>query len=111
MITGGIDVGSLTAKAVILDAASGHVLGTSLLRLAHDPGAAGRLALDAALQQAGVAAAALENGAADRDVKYYEGKVTGAKFFARNMLPNLEATRIAIEQIDNDVMELDEAAF
>jgi len=63
------------------------------------------------ITQAEVAAAALENGAADRDKNYYEGKVTGAKFFARNMLPNLEATRIAIEQIDNDVMELDEAAF
>lgn len=63
------------------------------------------------ITQAEVAAAALENGAADRDTHYYEGKVAGAKFFARNMLPNLVATRQAIEQIENDVMELDEAAF
>jgi alkylation response protein AidB-like acyl-CoA dehydrogenase len=61
--------------------------------------------------QAEVAAAALENGAAERDLDYYEGKVTGARFFARNMLPNLEATRIAIQQIDTDIMELPEAAF
>ncbi|MCB8915158.1 MAG: acyl-CoA dehydrogenase [Thermoleophilales bacterium] len=63
------------------------------------------------ISQAEVAAAALDSGASDRDREYYEGKVTGAKFFARNMLPNLEATRVAIAQIDNDVMELDEAAF
>jgi hypothetical protein len=63
------------------------------------------------ITQAEVAAEALANGASDRDVNFYEGKVTGAKFFARNMLPNLEATRIAIEQIDNDIMELPEEAF
>ena len=63
------------------------------------------------ITQAEVAAAALENGASDRDKGYYEGKVTGAKFFARNMLPNLEATKLAIEQIDNDIMELSESAF
>ena len=63
------------------------------------------------ISQAEVAAAALENGPEARDKDYYEGKITGAKFFARNMLPNLEATRIAVEQIDNDIMELDEAAF
>ncbi|MCB0861434.1 MAG: acyl-CoA dehydrogenase, partial [Solirubrobacterales bacterium] len=63
------------------------------------------------ISQAEVAAAALENGASGRDSSYYEGKVTGAKFFARNMLPNLDATRRAIEQIDNDIMELPEEAF
>jgi len=63
------------------------------------------------ISQAEIAAAALENGAAGRDRDFYEGKITGARFFARNMLPNLEATKLAIAQIDNDVMELDEAAF
>ncbi|MCB0871337.1 MAG: acyl-CoA dehydrogenase [Solirubrobacterales bacterium] len=63
------------------------------------------------ISQAEVAAAALENGASDRDKPFYDGKVTGAKFFARNMLPNLEATKLAIEQIDNDVMLLSENAF
>ncbi len=63
------------------------------------------------ITQAEVAAEALANGASDRDVNFYEGKITGAKFFARNMLPNLEATRIAIEQVDNDIMELPEEAF
>ena len=46
-----------------------------------------------------------------RDRPDYGGKVTGAKFFARSMLPNLEATRTAIENIENDVMELSEEAF
>ena len=63
------------------------------------------------INQAEVAAAALENGAAEKDKDFYEGKVTAAKFFARSMLPNLQAFRTTIEQIDNDVMELPEAAF
>ncbi|MDT5092127.1 MAG: hypothetical protein QOH60_1490, partial [Mycobacterium sp.] len=32
-------------------------------------------------------------------------------FFAKNMLPLLTSTRTVIENIDNDVMELSEAAF
>jgi len=63
------------------------------------------------IRQAEVASAALEAGASERDQPFYEGKVTGARFFARNMLPNLEAARIAIAGIDNDVMELPEEAF
>ncbi len=63
------------------------------------------------IRHAEVAAAALENGASGKDKAFYEGKVTAAKFFARNMLPNLEATRTAIEAIENDVMELPEEAF
>ncbi|MBN8867843.1 MAG: acyl-CoA dehydrogenase [Solirubrobacterales bacterium] len=63
------------------------------------------------LTHAEVAAAALENGASGTDKSFYEGKVTAAKFFARNMLPNLEAFKTAIEQIENDVMELPEEAF
>ena len=62
---------------------------------------ADRLAAD---QPGEIAAAALENSAARRDRDFYEGKITGARFFARNMLPNLEATKLAIAQIDNDVM-------
>ncbi len=63
------------------------------------------------IRHAEIAAAALEAGTSDSDRPFYEGKVAAAKFFARNMLPNLRATRVAIENIDNDVMELDEAAF
>jgi hypothetical protein len=63
------------------------------------------------IRHAEIAAAALEAGASDNDRPFYEGKVVAAKFFARNMLPNLKATKAAIENIDNDVMELDEEAF
>ncbi|POX94332.1 hypothetical protein C3477_27020, partial [Mycobacterium kansasii] len=42
---------------------------------------------------------------------YYEGKVAVASFFAKNFLPLLTSTRDVIETLDNDIMELDEAAF
>jgi alkylation response protein AidB-like acyl-CoA dehydrogenase len=63
------------------------------------------------IRHAEIAAAALEEGASDIDRPFYEGKVAAARFFARNMLPNLKATRALIEDIDNDVMELSEQAF
>ena len=52
------------------------------------------------IRHAEIAAAALEAGTSDSDRPFYEGKVVAAKFFARNMLPNLKATRAAIENID-----------
>lgn len=54
MITAGIDVGSLTAKAIIFDDEPGRVLGRSLISLTHDPAQAGTLALQEALAGAGV---------------------------------------------------------
>lgn len=63
------------------------------------------------LRQAEVALAALDNGASGDDKAFYEGKVAVATFFAKNMLPLLTSTRGVVENIDNDVMELDEAAF
>ncbi|MEX0621242.1 MAG: acyl-CoA dehydrogenase C-terminal domain-containing protein, partial [Solirubrobacterales bacterium] len=63
------------------------------------------------IRQAEIAAKALEDGASEMDKPFYEGKIVAAKFFARNMLPNLKASRAALENIENDVMELDEAAF
>ncbi|MBR7193218.1 MULTISPECIES: acyl-CoA dehydrogenase [Gordonia] len=63
------------------------------------------------LRQAEVALAALDNGASDADKSFYEGKVAVASFFAKNMLPLLTSVRVTVENIDNDIMELDEAAF
>ena len=63
------------------------------------------------LRQAEVALAALDNGAAGDDKAFYEGKVASGKFFAKNMLPLLTAIRGTVENVDNDIMELDEAAF
>ncbi|MDE1675276.1 acyl-CoA dehydrogenase [Nocardia gipuzkoensis] len=63
------------------------------------------------LRQAEIAMAALENGATGADEAFYSGKVAVAQFFARNVLPELTATRAVLSNLDNDIMELDEAAF
>ena len=63
------------------------------------------------LRQASVAIAALDGGAAGADGTFYEGKIAAASFFAKNFLPLLSGTRQVLEALDNEVMELDEAAF
>ncbi|MBF6245029.1 acyl-CoA dehydrogenase [Nocardia elegans] len=63
------------------------------------------------LRQAEVAIKALDNGATGSDEAFYNGKVAVAQFFARNVLPELTSTRTVLSNLDNDVMELDEAAF
>jgi hypothetical protein len=63
------------------------------------------------LRQAEIAIAALDGGATGADKSFYEGKIGVASFFAKNMLPQLTSTRVILENIDNDPMELDEAAF
>ena len=40
-----------------------------------------------------------------------QGKVAAARWFARQVLPRLAAERAIAEATDNDVMDLDEAAF
>jgi alkylation response protein AidB-like acyl-CoA dehydrogenase len=62
-------------------------------------------------RQAAVAVAALDAGANGAERSFYEGKVAVASFFAKNFLPLLASTREVIETLDNDIMELDEAAF
>jgi len=62
-------------------------------------------------QQAVVAIAALDGGATGADKSFYEGKIAVASFFAKNFLPLLTSTRLVIDTIDNEVMELDEASF
>ncbi|MEV0669432.1 acyl-CoA dehydrogenase [Mycobacterium sp. NPDC050441] len=62
-------------------------------------------------RQAAVAIEKLDAGATGEERTYLEGKIAAASFFAKNMLPLLTSTRQVIETIDNEVMELDEAAF
>jgi hypothetical protein len=59
------------------------------------------------------AALAIEKGAAASGTEkaYYEGKVASARFFCRNVLPYISATRKVVEASALDLMELDEAAF
>jgi len=62
-------------------------------------------------RQAAVAVEALDAGATGAERSFYEGKVAVASFFAKNFLPLLTSTREVLETLDNDIMELDEAAF
>jgi hypothetical protein len=62
-------------------------------------------------RQAAVAVAALDAGASGAERSFYEGKIAVASFFAKNLLPLLTSTREVIETLDNEIMELDEAAF
>ncbi|GAB3015407.1 acyl-CoA dehydrogenase [Mycobacterium bourgelatii] len=63
------------------------------------------------IKQAGVALKALDEGPSPKDVKFYEGKVVVAKFFANNMLPKLSGVRSVIEHLDDDIMRIPEDAF
>jgi hypothetical protein len=63
------------------------------------------------LRQADVALAALGGPVAARDQAFYEGKVGAARFFARTVLPQLSAQRTIVENADDALMELPEAAF
>ena len=61
------------------------------------------------LVQANVAQAAL--AASNGDEVFYRGKIATATFFAANMLPNLAGLRGIIENLDDEIMSLPEAAF
>jgi hypothetical protein len=58
-----------------------------------------------------VAIEKLDAGASGADRDFYEGKIAVASFFAKNFLPLLTSTRTVLGDLDNDVMELPEAAF
>jgi len=62
-------------------------------------------------KQAAVAISALDAGVTGDDKAFYEGKVAVASFFAKNFLPLLSSTKLVLENLDNEVMELDEASF
>jgi alkylation response protein AidB-like acyl-CoA dehydrogenase len=63
------------------------------------------------LRHAEVAQRALDAGASAKDTPFYQGKIGAARFFAATVLPELSARRKIVEQADNALMELDEAAF
>ena len=63
------------------------------------------------LRGAEVALARLDAGVTGSDKAFYEGKIAAASFFARNTLPKLAAERAIAENVDDSVMDLDEAAF
>jgi alkylation response protein AidB-like acyl-CoA dehydrogenase len=63
------------------------------------------------VRQAEVALAALAGAVSERDRHFYEGKVAAARFFCSQVLPRLAAERVVVENTDNALMEVDEAAF
>ncbi|RAG83630.1 acyl-CoA dehydrogenase [Streptacidiphilus pinicola] len=63
------------------------------------------------LRAAAVAQTKLAEGAVDKDVAFYQGKIAAARFFARNVLPNVHTQRLIAEGIDNEIMDLAEEAF
>jgi alkylation response protein AidB-like acyl-CoA dehydrogenase len=63
------------------------------------------------VRQAEVALAALANGASERDIPFYTGKVESARWFARNRLPLIAAERSIAEATTGEIMEIPEEAF
>ncbi|GAD83608.1 acyl-CoA dehydrogenase [Nocardia asteroides NBRC 15531] len=63
------------------------------------------------LVQADIAAAALSGDAPTKDRPFYQGKVAAATFFAKNVLPELTATRSILAALDTDIMSIPEEAF
>ncbi|MEB3020261.1 acyl-CoA dehydrogenase [[Mycobacterium] crassicus] len=63
------------------------------------------------LRQAEVACKALDGNPSTEDSAFYRGKVAGAKFFAKNVLPRLADQRVIAEGADLAVMDLSEDAF
>jgi alkylation response protein AidB-like acyl-CoA dehydrogenase len=62
-------------------------------------------------RQADVALVALDGSPSAKDVPFYQGKLAVARFFANTVLPELSARRKIVENADNSLMDLDEAAF
>ncbi|WP_336087662.1 acyl-CoA dehydrogenase [Nocardia sp. SSK8] len=63
------------------------------------------------LVQAEIAAAALAGESTPKDRPFYQGKVAVASFFAKNVLPELTATKNILATLDTDLMAVPEDAF
>ena len=61
--------------------------------------------------QAEIALRNLDGSASAKDQPFYQGKVAAARFFAKNVLPELSSRRKVVENADNSLMDVDEAAF
>jgi alkylation response protein AidB-like acyl-CoA dehydrogenase len=63
------------------------------------------------IRQSEVALAALSGEVSEKDRYFYEGKLAATRFFATQVLPRLTSERAIVENTDNALMEVDEAAF
>lgn len=114
MITAGIDVGSLTAKAIVYDSDQRCVRGRSLVRLTHDPAQAGQWALDEALALAGLNQSALfattATGYGRIALTFVTHRITEISCHARGVHHLLPAVRTVVDVggQDSKVTRLDE---
>jgi hypothetical protein len=63
------------------------------------------------VRQSEVALAALAGEVSEKDRFFYEGKLAATRFFTSQVLPRLMSERFIVENTDNALMEIDEAAF
>jgi alkylation response protein AidB-like acyl-CoA dehydrogenase len=63
------------------------------------------------IRQSEVALAALGGEVSEKDRFFYEGKLAATRFFATQVLPRLSSERVIVENTDNALMEVPEAAF
>jgi len=63
------------------------------------------------IRQSEVALGALAGEVSEKDRFFYEGKLAATRFFATQILPRLTSERLIVENTDNALMEIDEAAF
>jgi hypothetical protein len=63
------------------------------------------------VRQSEVALGALAGEVSERDRHFYAGKLAATRFFCSQVLPRLSAERAIVENTDNSLMEVDEAAF
>jgi alkylation response protein AidB-like acyl-CoA dehydrogenase len=63
------------------------------------------------IRQSEVALGALSGEVSEKDRFFYEGKLAATRFFATQVLPRLTSERAIVENTDNALMEIDEAAF
>ena len=63
------------------------------------------------VRQSEVALGALSAEVSEKDRYFYEGKLAATRFFCTQVLPRLTSERAIVEQTDNALMEVPEAAF
>ena len=51
------------------------------------------------------------DGASEADALFYDGKVASARWFAREVLPNIAHARAMVERSSVDVMSFDDRSF
>jgi alkylation response protein AidB-like acyl-CoA dehydrogenase len=63
------------------------------------------------IRQSEVALGALAGQVGEKDRFFYQGKLAATRFFATQVLPRLSSERAIVENTDNALMEVPEAAF